>query len=233
MDARIQALPFDPAALHGPVASAADQPPSEQLRRRGQAAERDPRRSSPRLRFAQRAGLRAQRPQARGADRHQFDAAARAVLRAASAATARPMAPAMRAGAGRQLRQRRALARGVRRHGQGAGRRLGLGAAGVPAARRHAGQPVGRRPHARRWPAACRSWRSTCTSTPTTWTTARRRGAYVDAFMDNIDWAAVYQRYQQAVHARQRAVRRRRRTRSTARCCSTCAAPACSSRRDR
>ena len=26
-------------------------------------------------------------------------------------------------------------------------------------------------------------------------------GAYVDAFMDNIDWAAVYGRYQQAVHA--------------------------------
>jgi len=26
-------------------------------------------------------------------------------------------------------------------------------------------------------------------------------GAYVDAFMDNIDWAAVYARYQQAVHA--------------------------------
>jgi Fe-Mn family superoxide dismutase len=26
-------------------------------------------------------------------------------------------------------------------------------------------------------------------------------GAYVDAFMDNIDWAAVYGRYQRAVHA--------------------------------
>ncbi len=26
-------------------------------------------------------------------------------------------------------------------------------------------------------------------------------GAYVDAFMDNIDWAPVYERYQLAVHA--------------------------------
>jgi chromate transport protein ChrA/rhodanese-related sulfurtransferase len=48
-----------------------------------------------------------------------------------------------------ELRQRRALARGVRGHGQGAGRRLGLGAAGVPAARRHAREPMGGRPHAR------------------------------------------------------------------------------------
>ena len=36
------------------------------------------------------------------------------------------------------------------------------------------GEPMGRRPHACRWPAAFRSWRSTCTSTRTTWTSAQR-----------------------------------------------------------
>ena len=43
MDARIQALPFDPAALHRLSSGADRQPPPEQLRRRGQAAQRDPR----------------------------------------------------------------------------------------------------------------------------------------------------------------------------------------------
>lgn len=53
-------------------------------------------------------------------------------------------------------------------------------------------------------------------------------GAYVDAFMDNIHWGQVYARYQQAVHAASEPSAPRR-TRSPDRCCSTCAAPGCSS----
>jgi superoxide dismutase, Fe-Mn family len=49
-------------------------------------------------------------------------------------------------------------------------------------------------------PVACRSSHSTCTNTPTTWTTAPRPGR-MSTFMGNIDWAAVYKRYQGAVHA--------------------------------
>ena len=57
-------------------------------------------------------------------------------------------------------------------------------------------------------------------------------GAYVDAFMDNIDWA------RSTGATRPRCTTRaspsaRRRTRWPAPCCSTCAAPACSSRRPR
>ena len=52
-------------------------------------------------------------------------------------------------------------------------------------------QPIRGRPHARRWPAAFRSWRSTCTSTPITSTSAPTPSAYVDAFMRNIDWNGV------------------------------------------
>jgi hypothetical protein len=80
MDARIQDLPFDPATLNAPVAGADHQPPPEQLRRCGQAAQCDPR---PALGDGPRHGARvpAQWPQARRTDRHQLDAAARAVLR--------------------------------------------------------------------------------------------------------------------------------------------------------
>ena len=56
-------------------------------------------------------------------------------------------------------------------------------------------------------------------------------GAYVDAFMANIDWAAVYARYQAAVHAASEPLRRHAGRRAAARCCSTCGAPASSNRR--
>jgi chromate transport protein ChrA len=69
-----------PRRAEPPVAGADHQPPPEQLRRRGQAAQCDPR---PAVVDGVRHGTRfpAQRPQARGTDRHQLDAAARAVLR--------------------------------------------------------------------------------------------------------------------------------------------------------
>ena len=58
--------------------------------------------------------------------------------------------PDGRAGRGDRARLRiaRQVARRVRRHGQGAGRRLGLGGADPLAARRHARQRLGGRPHA-------------------------------------------------------------------------------------
>ncbi|MBI5722284.1 MAG: Fe-Mn family superoxide dismutase [Burkholderiales bacterium] len=64
--------------------------------------------------------------------------------------------------------------------------------------------------------------------------------AYVDAFMANIDWAGVYARYQAAVHAASTPLARRSAPRPMswphdppARRSSTCAGPACSSRRRR
>ena len=98
-----------------------------------------------------------------------------------------------------QLRQRRALARRVRRAGQGARRRLGLGAARVPAARR---------PLVNQW--AADHTHALAGGVPVLALDMYEHayhidygaaaGAYVDAFMGNIDWARVYERYQLAVH---------------------------------
>ena len=173
MDARIQALPFDPAALQRPVDEADRQPPPEQLRRRGQAAQRHPRaarRDAP--------SPRAPGFQLNGLKREELIATNSMLLHELYFAQPRRRRPDDGAGDGagarRQLRQRRALARGVRRDGQGAGRRLGLGAADASSRARARWSTSGPPTTPMRWPAACRSWRWTCTSTPTTWTSARR-----------------------------------------------------------
>ena len=57
-------------------------------------------------------------------------------------------------------------------------------------------------------------------------------GAYVDAFMGNIDWAAVYGRYQRAVHGASEAFGASLDEVGDA-WCSTCAGPACSRRHAR
>ena len=105
--------------------------------------------------------------------------------------------PDRRAGRGDRARLRiaRQVARRVRRHGQGAGRRLGLG--GADAARRATARwsTSGRPTTPTAWPAARRCWRSTCTSTPITSTSAPTPAAYVDAFMDNIAWERVAARF--------------------------------------
>ena len=76
--------------------------------------------------------------------------------------------------AGARLRLLRALALRVHRDGQGARRRLRLGAAHLVAARSQAGQSVGLGPLPHAGRRARRSWRSTCTSTPITSTSAPR-----------------------------------------------------------
>ena len=112
-------------------------------------------------------------PQARGADRHQLHDLARAVFRRAR----RPERTGADAEAAiaRDFGSFDTLAQRIHRHGQGAGWRVGMGVAVVLAARRQTCQPVGCRPlpHARG--RHNRSWRSTCTSTPITLTTAPRR----------------------------------------------------------
>ncbi len=231
MDARIHDLPFDPAALQRPVGRADRQPPPEQLRRRGQAPQRDPRPSCAESRRCRRARFPAQRPEARGAHRHQLDAAARAVLRRAWAATGRRWSR-RGAGAGGQLRQRRSA--GATSSSPWA-RRSAAARAGCCwcSSRARARWSTNGRPTTRtRWPAACRSWRWTCTNTPTTSTTAPPPGP-----MSMPSWPT------STGPASTRATRRpctrpaspsaRRRTRSPAPCCSTCAAPACSNRRRR
>ena len=135
------------AAPQGSLGPPDRQPLREQLRRRGPPAERHPRRSGGQ-RSGRAAGLPPERAEARGADRHQLDAAARGLFR--QPGRRRRRRSRRRAGRGDRARLRlaRALARRVRRHGQGAGRRLGLGGADPLAARRPALQRLGGRPHA-------------------------------------------------------------------------------------
>ena len=64
-------------------------------------------------------------------------------------------------------------------------------------------------------PAGSRSWRSTCTSTPITSTSAPTPTAYVAAFMRNIDWSAV----RAATRTRPRSRRRGRSSRSSSPTC--------------
>ena len=73
-------------AAAGPLAEADREPLREQLRRRAAAPERH-RVQLEALDFAKPPGFTSQRPEARGADRAQFHAPARALLRAAWAAT--------------------------------------------------------------------------------------------------------------------------------------------------
>ena len=130
-----------------PVGPADHQPLREQLRRRRPSAERDQERAcGPRT--GQRPGLSPERAEARGADRDQLDAAARALFRQAGRPRWRSRRPPRR-GDRPRLRFARPLADGVHGNGPRARRRIGLGPAQPLAARRHAMQRLGRRPYAR------------------------------------------------------------------------------------
>ena len=129
-----------PWTLSGLSLQAHRKPLREQLRRGAAAPERH-HRAARVARLREDAGLRHQRPEARGADRAQFDAAARALLREPGRRRQADQARCREALA-RDFGSVRALARRVRRDGQRARRRLGLGAAHLHAARRPAHQPV-------------------------------------------------------------------------------------------
>ena len=223
MDSRIQTCPSTCRAAR-PVREAAAQPPPEQLRRRGQAAQCHPRAAGGSV--ARGAGLPAQRPEARGADRHQLDAAARAVLRSLG-------------GDGRRWRP------------PWSWRSRRTSAASSAGARSSS-------PWARRWAAAragCCSCSSRATGRSSTNGRADHThalaggvpilaldmyehayhidfgaaaGAYVDAFMENIDWARRLRALPARRARRQRAVRRHAGRSRGRTWCSTCVAPASS-----
>ena len=202
-------ISFKPPRLKGLSARLTGQPLREQLRRRGPPAERDPSTISA-------ATIRPTLPGFRlnGLKREELIATNSMLLHEVyfdSLGEGGGGDPDRSAGRGDRARLRlaRPLARRVRRHGQGAGRRLGLGGADPLAARRHVSATSGRPTTRTAWPAARRSWRSTCTSTPITSTSAAMPAGYVDAFMANIAWARVAARFAGAAFAGQAAHGRR------------------------
>ena len=93
----------------------------------------------------------------------------------------------------------RALASGVQCHGQGAGRGFRLGAAGVFGARQQARQPVGRRSY------PCHLARGVPILALDMYEHSyhidygAKAAAYVDAFMQNINWANVIRLYRECL----------------------------------
>ena len=206
MDARIRPLPFDPAALRGLSEKLVL---SHHQNNYGGAVKRlnAIRARLATLPFATAPGLPAQRPEARGADRHQLDAAARAVLRLSSAATARRWSPrwqlALAANFGSVERWREEFV--------ALGKALGGGSGWVllsfqPREGTLVNQWAADHTHALAGGVPILALDMYEHSYHLDFGAAA--SAYVDAFMANIDWAPVYARYQAAVHRRQRALRR-------------------------
>ena len=136
----------------------------------------------------ERAGLRAQRPEARGADRGQLDAAARAVLRQPRRRRRR-WPPVLEAGLARAFGSVERWRDEFVALGRGARRRLGLGAARLVAARGARWSTSGPPTTRTRWPARHRCSRSTCTSMPITSTTAPTRPRMSMPSCINSHWA--------------------------------------------
>ena len=151
-------ISFKPPRLKGLSASLHRQPLREQLRRRRPPAERDPRRAR-RRRSGRPPALPPERPEARGADRHQLDAAARGLLRSA----------------GRRRRRRSRPARSPRRSRATSARSPSGAPSSSPWARRWAAARAGCCSRARR--ATARSATSGRPTTRIAWPAARRAGA--------------------------------------------------------
>ena len=123
------------------------------------------------LDFANTPGSRHQRPEARGAGRAQFDAAARALLREHGRRRhSRPKAMARGRWRATSARSSAGATSSSRWATRSAAARAGCCS---PISRATGGSSTSTRPSTRRrWRAACRSSRSTCTSTRITWTSA-------------------------------------------------------------
>ena len=168
-------LPFDPAKLQGPLREAHPIALGEQLRRRGSGAERGRAATRGDAEGQGPAALRLRRAEARGAGPHRLGRASRALLRQPRRRRQGRAAPS----AGRSTRHSAARTHG-KRSSSATATALGGGSGWVvldlQPPHRRAAHLLGVGPHAQRADRACRSWCSTCTSTPIRWTTAPRRG---------------------------------------------------------